>query len=1036
MQNDVGEGLGPLRPNDLEQVKSLWRFQVSRAQAENWAFRDMRFLVFDDSSLDYDSDDEDAMMQRALRLSTQVEAEEQRSETLDYMPQNYGDDFECRICSGIPEFPTHRKARFFRLFRPADILPTLLQNRATSVDVCTHYVAVSYCWPAEEVENKGTSVVRNLDGSVRPARALDDVLDRAVDFANSCGLRMIWIDQECLPQPTTNSPQEEVEYQRLGVQAMDIVYNKAIVTAGLHNGTIETQRQADAIRDLIDHATRRIPVPNLSHEFFDDVFDFLRSVRLDRWYTRTWVVQEAISAGDNLMLAFRKGRGIWYSSTFRNKHRHTPRHTLDDDPSSFDSELIIIPMDDFRGMIRSARALLQRSFAVSGDVVIREDTGLYPTLDIAESLHPKIASTNQIPIQMHGGNQYGKRQRVNASTALSFLKNRDCKYQEDRITVVANMCAYEVRLDASEIARHCNSVRIGILALALLNGDTSILVPEVYSFPASNVEETSGFNRSLLSPYDTDPGKIADYTMMKGYLQMPRVCKHTVGETLTDGLRLSAYIWSVEREVDCRPLKEKFAKAWNDLKCLAVRVDRLKNESEDVFHERETKVRAHFSIKWRMDAAKWDILSLGYLPRDSIVWAGLDPDGIECFVHLDAARVRHDPQMRTAVAEVFFGILLELKAHSDSDATGLANSIWQSVRVDMVDTARQDLPDEVNDALFNHPDVLQNPFETLKMDVDGIGGFRQTWFIDRIMRDGALWIGKYQRSPVFQPSLAETIQNSLERLQESPEMGQNLQEIGQGLWASGPDAGEGSSTQPEDTQGSSSQETFHYRSEIPLSVDFEGVSFRDGGEETLLRRQLLLQMTATMKSVDMFMRNENDVPPNFNAGSIAYYLHGQARGVWTAEAEENRVKSLVSAFDVDGPCTVATPFNSEWEVLPHPDLRAMSACWVVESVSCSKKRKRSVSSVDHEDGIRGTGKGRGKDKEKAESCETSTPEQVSAKGKGKEKMEDSEGDIPHDLRLMMEFEEWSKQVPLYRVIHKVKGLWQMMDLPLQEFCFI
>ncbi|KAJ4999045.1 hypothetical protein K4K48_004696 [Colletotrichum sp. SAR 10_66] len=286
MQNDIGEGLGPLGPNDLEQVKSLWRFQVSRAQAENWAFRDMRFLVFDDSSLDYDSDDEDAMMQRALRLSTHVEAEEQRPETLDYMPQNYGENFECRICSGIPEFPTHRKARFFRLFRPADILPTLLQNRATSVDVCTHYVAVSYCWPAEEVENKGTSVVRDLDGSVRPARALDDVLDRAVDFANSCGLRMIWIDQECLPQPTTNSPQEEVEYQRLGVQAMDIVYNKAIVTAGLHDGTIETQRQADAIRDLIDHATRRIPVPNLSHEFFDDVFDFLHSVRLDRWYTR------------------------------------------------------------------------------------------------------------------------------------------------------------------------------------------------------------------------------------------------------------------------------------------------------------------------------------------------------------------------------------------------------------------------------------------------------------------------------------------------------------------------------------------------------------------------------------------------------------------------------------------------------------------------------------------------------------------------------------------------------------------------------
>ena len=39
--------------------------------------------------------------------------------------------------------------------------------------------------------------------------ALDDVLDRAVDFVNSCGLRMIWIDQDYLPQPTEESPKAE-----------------------------------------------------------------------------------------------------------------------------------------------------------------------------------------------------------------------------------------------------------------------------------------------------------------------------------------------------------------------------------------------------------------------------------------------------------------------------------------------------------------------------------------------------------------------------------------------------------------------------------------------------------------------------------------------------------------------------------------------------------------------------------------------------------------------------------------------------------
>ncbi|KAL3305254.1 hypothetical protein RB213_008023 [Colletotrichum asianum] len=121
----------------------------------------------------------------------------------------------------------------------------------------------------------------------------------------------------------------------------------------------------------------------------------------------------------------------------------------------------------------------------------------------------------------------------------------------------------------------------------------------------------------------------------------------------------------------------------------------------------------------------------------------------------------------------------------------------------------------------------------------------------------------------------------------------------------------------------------------------------------------------------------------------------------TSEAEDFRVKHLVSAFDVDGPCTVATQFNSEWEVLRHPDLRAMCL------LGCGAgQRKRSVSNVEggEDEEPQEKGKGKGKDK-----------------GKDKEKTEDLEAEIPHDIRLMLEFEEWPKHVPLYRVVHKVKG---------------
>lgn len=64
-----------------------------------------------------------------------------------------------------------------------------------------HYVAISYCWPVLQKDEQGNDIetprtfqVRDLDGTTWPNRALDDILERAVDVANSCGLRMIWID--------------------------------------------------------------------------------------------------------------------------------------------------------------------------------------------------------------------------------------------------------------------------------------------------------------------------------------------------------------------------------------------------------------------------------------------------------------------------------------------------------------------------------------------------------------------------------------------------------------------------------------------------------------------------------------------------------------------------------------------------------------------------------------------------------------------------------------------------------------------------
>jgi hypothetical protein len=64
---------------------------------------------------------------------------------------------------------------------------------------------------------------------------------------------------------------------------------------------------------------------------------------------------------------------------------------------------------------------------------------------------------------------------------MKALSTRGCRDLQDRIAIMANMCHYDIRLDTALIAKKCKSLRLAFLALSLLNGDLSLLVPEAYA---------------------------------------------------------------------------------------------------------------------------------------------------------------------------------------------------------------------------------------------------------------------------------------------------------------------------------------------------------------------------------------------------------------------------------------------------------------------------------------------------------------------------------------------------------------------------
>ncbi|KAI0006372.1 hypothetical protein F4779DRAFT_629871 [Xylariaceae sp. FL0662B] len=880
MENGTSASGTPRVSSFPSRVASMSKRLMDRGQAEDWAWKDMKFLVYDDHDVrlnGYDSDDEEGLLKFALKMSTEATEPDNTEVSGNHTSQR-------STCAACPDFPHRWKTRKLRLFKPSDAFRARLNNPKNSTVslICGHYVAISYCWPIPEVDASGNTIeperiykVRELDGNLRTSRALDDVLDRAIDAAKYFGLCMIWIDQECLPQPKEDSSEEQKNEQQLSIQAMDIVYNRAMVTVGLHDGVITNQAQMQAINVLrqADKA-QRIPIADVG--FLNYTLDFLEMVSRDRWYTRAWVVQEALSASNGLVIAFRRGSGI--SCPFSYNFVREPGYSVDRQSRQLQSESVYITADGFRGIVRVAKQLLERQYTPFGHALMRlggrpttllERAG--PIIRAAEALN-SVSEAPRGPgknfFWIGGAYSYGFRYTVDIAGVLTLLRIRSCRNQEDRIAIVVNMCNYDLRLD-TQAAIDNDMFRAGFMALALRNGDLSLLVPEAYSdYMARSFEQS----RPSLWPPENYPDLIDHVTIRN--LQPVKVNSVT---SLTDqGIVMSACLWNVEDQLDLSPI------TWQ--------IDRRENKTVVEFEERRRRISAHFSKETVMRQTMDELDSKTTpLPADSPVWGPIRSEGVQVRQHVSAHRVEQVPQMQHMVCEILFGILRYLMNYAETDprAAGLASSIWQSVRVDMVED-RMDLPDEVNQALFDHPDVIANPFKTLQLDVMPGGTYSELWFIDQIMQCGTLWVGRYiPIGPEFMSRM-----RWMRRDDTSP------------------------SPEAQDVEGSA---TATYKEKQPANVT-KGKRKRNE-PEPILKKQLAQQMLASMANIAMPRDHDLGLWGSAMITGLAVFA---GSGLFSDEAEDHRARNRISTFDVEGPCLVATPWNSQWERLPHPDFRSMS----------------------------------------------------------------------------------------------------------------
>lgn len=64
-----------------------------------------------------------------------------------------------------------------------------------------------------------------------------------------------------------------------------------------------------------------------------------------------------------------------------------------------------------------------------------------------------------------------------------FLKHRDNDRVADKLAILANLCDYTLRLDTVELEKSQKPLSVCIFALAIANGDVSLLSPDSYHIP-------------------------------------------------------------------------------------------------------------------------------------------------------------------------------------------------------------------------------------------------------------------------------------------------------------------------------------------------------------------------------------------------------------------------------------------------------------------------------------------------------------------------------------------------------------------------
>lgn len=382
-------------------------------------------------------------------------------------------------------------------FHNAPSQDTLEVTGALDFPDCRHYVAVSWTWPSDQdahaaVGAPANYVVKTGDGP-RGCKVPRNILSRASSYAAHYNLPFIWFDRECIVQ-------EHPIEQWLGIQSMDIVYQRSSHPLGILQTVITTQAHLDLFAQLVDG----IDIPS---QDLPALLELLQLLEQDQWFTRAWTLQESTSAGLEMHLLI----------------PHEPWLQKPEVLGAIEGEIEISIFEYLTAM-----SFAHACTSESDDVIhVELRARLYGTID-------RLLSFVPLSIEDHEGefNESDYRQVCNAAQALTYLKPRMNQHVSDRLAIMGNMCNYNLRFDTNEIVSRGYGFSICAFALAIFNGDLSLT-----SF-------TNAVDGEYLA-YSWGPQRNLSLSELRFIEEDSDLVRASPANLLENGLLLKGWLWRV-----------------------------------------------------------------------------------------------------------------------------------------------------------------------------------------------------------------------------------------------------------------------------------------------------------------------------------------------------------------------------------------------------------------------------------------------------------------------------------------------------------